>query len=71
MLAHETAPVAEDVCVLPLTIQLLGPFEVRLHGQPLPRLRSRKGLWLLALLTLRSLSSMSGDCRGIIPGQRL
>jgi predicted ATPase/DNA-binding SARP family transcriptional activator len=27
--------------------------EVRVCAQPLPRLRSRKGLWLLALLTLR------------------
>jgi predicted ATPase/class 3 adenylate cyclase len=36
-----------------LAIQLFGPFEVRVNGAPLPRLRSRKGLWLLALLTLR------------------
>jgi hypothetical protein len=71
MTAHETAIATEDVRVSSLTIHLLGPFEVRFHGQPLPHLRSRKGLWLLALLTLRSLSSMSGDCLGIIPGQRL
>jgi DNA-binding SARP family transcriptional activator len=38
----------------PLTLSLFGPFEVRLHGQPLPRLRSRKGHQLLALLTLRA-----------------
>src|SRR5436309_9619472 len=38
---------------VPLALHLFGPFEVRLHGQPLPRLRSRKGQWLLALLTLR------------------
>jgi predicted ATPase/DNA-binding SARP family transcriptional activator len=38
----------------PLTIALLGPFEVRLDGQPLPHLRSRKEWWLLALLILRS-----------------
>jgi predicted ATPase/class 3 adenylate cyclase len=37
----------------PLTIRLLGPFAVRVNGLPLPRLRSRKGHWLLALLTLR------------------
>src|SRR5437660_834775 len=36
-----------------LLIHLFGPFEVRLHGQPLPRLHSRKGQWLLALLVLR------------------
>ena len=38
----------------PLAIHLFGPFEVRLHGSPLPRLRSRKGQWLLAVLTLRA-----------------
>jgi predicted ATPase/DNA-binding SARP family transcriptional activator len=37
----------------PLTIRLFGPFEVRLHGQPLRPLRTRKGEWLFALLTLR------------------
>src|SRR5688500_20314664 len=37
----------------PLLIHLLGPFEARLHGQPLPRLHSRKVQWLLALLVLR------------------
>src|SRR5882724_11832206 len=37
----------------PLTIQLFGPMDVQCHGAPLPRLRSRNGLWLLALLTLR------------------
>lgn len=36
-----------------LAIRLLGPFDVRVNGGLLPRLRSRKGLWLLALLTLR------------------
>jgi DNA-binding SARP family transcriptional activator len=38
----------------PLTLSLFGPFEVRLHGLPLSRLRSRKGHQLLALLTLRA-----------------
>jgi predicted ATPase/DNA-binding SARP family transcriptional activator/class 3 adenylate cyclase len=37
----------------PLTLRLFGPFEVCLNGAPLPRLRSRKGQWLLALLALR------------------
>src|SRR5438034_1267966 len=55
MIDPETAPRAgmpSDRAV-PLALHLFGPFEVRLHGQPLPRLRSRKGEWLLALLTLR------------------
>jgi DNA-binding SARP family transcriptional activator len=37
-----------------LAIFLFGPFEARVHGAPLPRLRSRKGQWLLALLALRA-----------------
>ena len=37
----------------PLTIHLFGPMQVRIDGRPLPHLRSRKGLWLLALLILR------------------
>src|SRR5258707_12056595 len=55
MIDPEPAPrvgVPSDSAV-PLAIHLFGPFEVRLHGQPFPRLRSRKGQWLLALLTLR------------------
>jgi predicted ATPase/DNA-binding SARP family transcriptional activator len=40
--------------VFALEICLFGTIEVRVDGQPLPRLRSRKGLWLLALLTLRA-----------------
>src|SRR5947207_15408197 len=36
-----------------LQIGLLGPLEVWVNDQPLPRLRSRKGYWLLALLVLR------------------
>jgi len=35
------------------SIQLFGPMRVLMQGQPLPTLRSRKMLWLLALLTLR------------------
>jgi predicted ATPase/DNA-binding SARP family transcriptional activator len=34
-------------------IELFGSLDVHLNGAPLPRLRSRKGLWLLALLALR------------------
>lgn len=34
-------------------ITLFGPIQVLIEGQPLPQLRSRKSLWLLALLTLR------------------
>jgi predicted ATPase/DNA-binding SARP family transcriptional activator len=37
----------------PLTISLFGPMQVLVRGAPLPRLRSRKGLWLLALLVRR------------------
>jgi DNA-binding SARP family transcriptional activator len=36
----------------PLVIRLFGPFEVWRDGEPLPPVRTRKGLWLLALLTL-------------------
>jgi predicted ATPase/DNA-binding SARP family transcriptional activator len=38
----------------PLSIRLFGPVSVLLHGHSLPPLRSRKGLWLLALLAIRS-----------------
>jgi predicted ATPase/class 3 adenylate cyclase len=37
----------------PLEIRLFGSFEVSVHGQPLRRLRTRKGEWLVALLALR------------------
>jgi predicted ATPase/DNA-binding SARP family transcriptional activator len=43
-----------DRSAAPLAIRLFGPFELRLHGHPTPCLRSRKGQWLLALLTLRA-----------------
>ncbi|HRI44962.1 MAG TPA: BTAD domain-containing putative transcriptional regulator [Fimbriimonadaceae bacterium] len=36
-----------------MQVKLLGPFDVRLDGHPLPPVRSRKGLWLLAQLALR------------------
>ena len=38
----------------PLKIQLFGRMEAEIHGRPLPRMRSRKELWLLALLALES-----------------
>src|ERR1051325_161701 len=37
----------------PLVIRLFGPFDVQLQGQSLPRTRTRKEQWLLALLALR------------------
>jgi len=37
----------------PLTLRFLGACEVTVHGRPLPPLRYRKELWLLALLALR------------------
>ena len=36
-----------------LTIRLFGPPQVRVNGEPIPRPKTRKGLWLLALLALR------------------
>jgi predicted ATPase/DNA-binding SARP family transcriptional activator len=54
MLLHDpTAAPPEAGSVAPLTLRLFGPFEAHIRGQPLPRLRSRKGQWLLALLALR------------------
>lgn len=38
----------------PLTVRLFGPFEVLVHGSPLPPVRSRKILWAFALLALRN-----------------
>ena len=35
-----------------LQIRMFGPFDVHVHGMPLPALRTRKGAWLLALLVL-------------------
>lgn len=50
-----------DNLASPLKISLFGPFEVRVNGAPLPRLRTRKGQWLLALLTLRHGREVSRD----------
>ena len=38
----------------PLLLRFFGPMEVRVGGEPLPPVRSRKVLWLLALLALRA-----------------
>src|SRR5438874_11325107 len=43
----------ENASEPPIALRLFGPFDVRVHGQPLRRLRTRKGQWLLALLALR------------------
>lgn len=45
----------------PLTIRLFGAFETLINGDPLPRLRSKKGQWLLALLVLNQGSAKSRD----------
>jgi DNA-binding SARP family transcriptional activator len=45
----------------PLTIRLFGSLEVRVDGQPLPRLRFRKSQWLLALLALRHGAAVERD----------
>jgi hypothetical protein len=39
---------APQPAVALLELKLFGPFGVQVNGQPLPRLRSRKGQWLLA-----------------------
>lgn len=44
---------APEIASHALGITLFGPIQVLIEGQPLPPLRSRKALWLLALLTLR------------------
>ncbi len=41
-----------EMSVPPMTIRLFGGVEVQVQGQPLPKLRSRKEVQLLALLTL-------------------
>jgi DNA-binding SARP family transcriptional activator len=53
--SFRTATVTDDAALAPpLAIRLFGPFEARLGPDPLPRLRSRKVQWLLALLALRA-----------------
>jgi predicted ATPase/DNA-binding SARP family transcriptional activator len=46
-------PLPALVDAAPLTLTLFGPMQVSVGGRPIPRLRSRKALWLLALLVLR------------------
>ena len=49
-----TAPTALPTLKMPrLRLRLFGPFDARLDERPLPRLRTRKEQWLLALLALR------------------
>jgi non-specific serine/threonine protein kinase len=45
----------------PLILHLFGSFEARLNGQPLPRLRTRKGQSLLAFLALRAGGEVERD----------
>src|SRR5690348_16745086 len=52
---------ASDDLTTGLSIKLLGPFDVRVQGRPLPKLRSRKGQWLLALLALRHDQQVARD----------
>ena len=42
-----------EIAPASLSITLFGPLHVRVDGLPLPPFRSRKHLWVLALLTLR------------------
>ncbi len=45
----------------PLKIQLLGTFEVWVNGEPIPRLRTRKGRLLFAHLILKRPSPVQRD----------
>ena len=45
----------------PFSLRLFGPFAVEVAGQPMPRLRSRKGHWILALLALRAGTPVERD----------
>jgi predicted ATPase/DNA-binding SARP family transcriptional activator/Tfp pilus assembly protein PilF len=56
-----SALAGHDTPVTPLDIRLFGPLEVRVCGRPLGRLRSRKGLLLLALLALRNGRNVDRD----------
>src|SRR6266498_165894 len=61
METQPTSMTVPDPTERPLTLRLFGPFEAHRDGAPLPRLRSRKGLWLLALLALRQGSEVERD----------
>src|SRR5689334_10331419 len=43
-----------DPPIKPFCLRLFGPFDAQVSGRPMPRLRTRKGQWLLALLALRA-----------------
>lgn len=53
------AVIGRENPVCRLSLHLMGPFEARVHGALIPRLRTRKGGWLLALLALRAGSPVS------------
>jgi predicted ATPase/DNA-binding SARP family transcriptional activator len=42
-----------EISIVPMVIRLFGPMDVQVDGHPLPRLATRKRMWLLALLVLR------------------
>jgi hypothetical protein len=46
---------------IPLTLRLFGPFVAEVDGIPLLPFRTRKGQWLLALLTLRHGAEVDRD----------
>jgi len=50
---HFIGTVKSDTRSTSLGLTLFGPMQALIDGQSLPRLRSRKALWALALLTLR------------------
>jgi predicted ATPase/DNA-binding SARP family transcriptional activator len=43
----------QEAALSEIALCLFGPFDVRIHAEPPAHLRTRKGQWLLALLTLR------------------
>lgn len=51
--------IAVEMSTDPLIIRLFGPLQVLVHGEPIPRLRTRSVEWLLALLILRSGKNVS------------
>src|SRR5579871_3566801 len=52
---------SSEIPTEPLAITLFGPMQVRVQGNPLPQVRRRKALWLLALLTLHSHRAMERE----------
>jgi DNA-binding SARP family transcriptional activator len=52
--AHSAEPVRPWPRSSTLSLRLFGPFTGVVHGQPLPKPRSRKETWLLALLALHA-----------------